>query len=186
MKKKFLIAFLLIGTLNLSGCFGSDNEENTEPKPESKAGIYVTAEFEIKKPDSWEVFQKKDFTSDVPPNTQAVIRSKQKNEIFIANVSVIKNFLPEGMTQKDYAKKIMESHRVALQNFEELDQAEDDNGIITLFQGKRAAGEPLLKFVQKITIKEKSAFIATASFITNEDEQVAKEAQEIARSLKVL
>ena len=80
----------------------------------------------------------------------------------------------------------MESHRQALQNFEELDQTEDEEGVTTFFQGKRAAGEPLLKFVQKIIIKEKMAFIGTASFIVNEDIQVAKEAQEIARSLKNL
>lgn len=186
MKKKLLIPLLLIGTLTLSGCFGGDEEGNTEPKPESPAGIYKTVEFQINKPDSWEIFQKKDFTSDVPPNTQVVMRSKQKNEIFIANVSVIKNFLPEGLSQKDYAKKIMESHRLALQNFEELDRTENEEGVTTLFQGKRAAEEPLLKFVQKIAIKNKTAFISTASFILNEDEQVTKEAQEIAESLKAL
>jgi hypothetical protein len=55
-----------------------------------------------------------------------------------------------------------------------------------MFQGKRNAGEPAIKFIQHTVVKDRTAFIATAAFITTEDDIVAQEAQDIAESLSAL
>lgn len=183
--KKITTLVMLLATLALSGCFGI-GEDAASTAQEVNNEIYKSNEFQIRVPSSWEVFQKRDFTSEVPQSTQIAIRSKRKNELFIANVTVTKNTLSQEMSAEDYGKKILQSQRIVLQNFEEIDIKTSNGGFTSMFQGKRNAGEPTIKFIQHTVVKDHTAFIATAAFITTEDDIVAQEAQDIAESLSAL
>lgn len=184
--KKITIALLLSSTLLLSGClgFGDDTPTVTTTPTTDTKGVYTNGELQIQSPDTWEVFEKRDFTTEVSGNTQVVLRSKKKNEIFITNVSVVKNLLPEGMTIGDYNKKLNEGSSAVLQNYKKLDEKEDNGKFITIFQGKRTTKDPLLKFVQVVTSKEKTILIATATSISSEDEIVIQEGQNIVQSIQ--
>lgn len=170
-------------SLLLTGCFGIGDEDTTQKE---NGNFYKTNEFEISVPESWDTIEPGDFTSEVPADTKIVLRNKIKNEIFIANINVVKNFLPEGVSEKDYIKKFAQSHAALLQNFQKFEEKETDQGAIFSFEGKRTASDPIIKFTQKIAIKEGKIFIATAAYINNEDEKIKKEADEIVQSLKAL
>ncbi|MEK7545153.1 MAG: hypothetical protein AAB551_03405 [Patescibacteria group bacterium] len=182
--KKIAITLLLASTLLLTGCLGFGEDAPVVTSTADQKGVYANGEFQAQFPETWEVFGKRDFTSEISSNTQTVFRSKKKNEVFIANVSVVKNILPEGMIIGDYSKKLNESSAAVLQNYKKLDEKDESGKMITIFQGKRSTKDPLLKFVQTIISKEKTILIATAAFITNEDEVVAQEAQNIAQSIQ--
>lgn len=183
--KKIITTLLLTSTLLLSGCFGFGEDTPAEIAPiENQKNLYNNGEFQIQSPENWEVFEKRDFTSEISSNTQVVFRSKKKNEVFIANISVVKNMLPEGMIMEDYSKKLNESSAAVLQNYKKLDGKDVTGKTIILFQGKRSTKDPLLKFVQVVISREKTILIATATFISNEDEIIAQEAQAIAESIR--
>ena len=179
--KKITITLLLLSMTVLSGCFGGDEE--VIPLQNG----YKTGEFQINTPEGWEIFTKNYFTSDIPKNTELILRSKKKDEVFIANINVTRNIVADDISSEDYAKKLLQSSSILFLNFKKINEKKiNQNGYLVAYQGKQKAGDPLLEFIQHVVVKDKKIFIATLAYNPADDEQVKKEAAEIISSLTAI
>ena len=191
MKK---INILLIGLLALTGCsFGGSTSTSTDNPEAATLQTFQADDYQMTIPKVWQITRKNEFTSDVPSNVSVVLQANRKNEVFVTNVNVVKNILGDNMSSLDYGKVVVENQKTVLQNFAEKSREEVDTTIagkkekilLAKFDGKRTATDPLLTFLQSYYIKDRTGYIITAAFVSNEDPSVQKEAEQILRSFSI-
>ncbi len=196
MKKSNLLSLsaCLIGLLAVSGCsFGSTTTTSTGNPEAATLQTFQADDYQITVPKVWEITRKNEFTGDIPTNVSVVLQANRKNELFVTNVNVTKNTLGDTISSLDYGKVVLENQKTVLQNFTEKSREEADTTIggkkekilITKFDGKRTATDPLLTFMQSYYVKDRMGYIITAAFVYNEDPSVQKEAEQIVRSLSI-
>ncbi len=186
MKK--LLSLLTLSTLFLANCGGSASEEAAGEQGKT---LYSGEGFEISAPQDWEIIEQKDFTANVPAETQVAFRNNEKSEIFTANVNVTKNILPEEITSINFAKSSVAKISQSLLSFEKLKEenyafADGENVINTLwieFQGKQSATSDIILFKQLFVVKGTTAFTATGALLPNENESIVKQIDEMLNSL---
>lgn len=190
MTKKIAFIPLLLMTLMLSGCFGEKEEKKVEDVTEK---TYETSTFSIKIPKEWEVIEKKDFTSEIPPETEVVFRNNIKHEEFTANVNVTHNLLTQDKSSLDYGKQIIANQKASLLDYKELNRQEieiqkgdqKEKTVLIFFEGKRLATDKLLRFMQIYGVKGRDAYIATAALRPDEDPGVSKALEKMLRSFSL-
>lgn len=185
MKK--LLSTLALTTLFFTNCSGDSEVETDDSQTKN---LYSGSGFEISVPLDWEILEAKDFTANVPPETQVAFRNNIKSEIFTANVNVTKNTLTEEISSIDFAKSSAAKVGQSLLSFEKLKEenyafADGDNEINTLwieFQGKQSATSDLIRFKQLFVVKGTTAFTVTGALLPSEDESIVKQIDEMLNS----
>lgn len=190
-----LILTLTTGLLLLSGCSFSSGTSvtGTNNPQDATMQTYETDDYQITVPKAWQITRKNEFTSDIPSNVSVALQANRKNEIFVTNVNITKNTLGEALSSLDYGKVVLENQKTVLQNFSEKGREESDttiNGkkqtiLLAKFNGKRSAADPLLTFFQAYYVDDRTGYIATAAYASNEDPSVQKEAEQIVRSFSI-
>lgn len=189
--KKFLLAPLLVSSLILSAC-GSD-ETTPETPTDNSTAIYETADFAITPPPNWSVIEQSEFTSDMPQDIAVAFRSNIKNEIFVANANIIQRKFQENISSADLAQKTIQSSKENLIGFIENGKQtvkvkvgdESVEGVITDFDAKRFAQDPIIKFKQLNVTSGKDGFTVTAAYLPTEDESVVNAATEMLNSFRL-
>lgn len=196
MKKLNIIGLCasFIGLVILSGCsFGSSSTSTSSGSDAATLQTFQADDYEITVPKVWEITRKNEFTSDIPANVSVVLQANRKNEVFVTNVNVVKNSLGDTLSSLDYGKVVLANQKTVLENFTEKSREEVDTTIagnkekvlIGKYQGKRTATDPLLGFIQAYYVKDRTGYIITASYVSNEDPSVQKEAEQIVRSFSI-
>lgn len=180
--KRFFLG-LLISLFLLTAC-GGNGDAKQPVQPESQK-VFETNEIVVEFPDGWEIVTQKDFTREIPIGTIVGFRNPIKNEVFISNLSVTKNDLPQETTASDYGKGLVNRHASTFLEFKEIERGETEASFFTHFEGKERADSEKKEFFQTIIVKEKTAFIATAAFLPDEKEDIRSALEAATKSLRV-
>ncbi|HAU39369.1 MAG: hypothetical protein UV80_C0014G0005 [Candidatus Peregrinibacteria bacterium GW2011_GWF2_43_17] len=185
MKKILALVALLIA---FSGC---SNEETTpEQGTNPTYYVYSTNSFSLEVPNDWEVISQ--FTSDYPTNTLVAFRNNIKEQDFLANVNIVGNTVGE-ISNGDYAIEMLKKHSETLIDYTLLEQKEVEifvGGQLTpayrnYFEGRNSPDTNTLKFIQVYAVKDGIGYIATASFLPNEDTFVTDTCVNMVESLEI-
>lgn len=190
--KKALSISLITSIFLLTGCFGSNDTIET---PEFAGfSTYNAPGFSISVPASWETIEPKDFTSDIPSQTQIIFRNNIKNDIFTANANVTKSILSSAMTTQEFAKSEISGNKSTLLNYQEISRnnehkiivgGEIHNTVMILFEGKENEQQPTLRITQTYAVNGADAYTITSAYLKDSDEILAENAQNIIKTFKV-
>ncbi len=185
---KLLKSFLLLSSLILFTACGSDSPES----PEESAGwkTFEGSSFSMKYPQDWEVLEKKDFTSNVPPSTVVAFRNNIKDDIFTANLNINVGEADEKLTAEDYAKSTKSKLKDSLVGFTEtktepVTLGEDLKGYELQFTGKKSSADPVINFRQIFIVNDGIGYTINAAYRQNEDESVVNFLNEMINSFSL-
>lgn len=173
------ISVIFITLITLASCGGGEI-----PTEEATSDMFTTENFSIRAPQDWEVLKNTDFPASVPKETIAVFKNKIKSHTFTANVNISQQEVNEGVTATDISKATKAKVKTSLLNYKELSESTDKEStkITTVFEGKKSASDPMLRFKQVYAVKNTTAITITAAYLTNEDESVVKMIDEMLDS----
>lgn len=188
MKK--LIISVLMGILLLSGCtISSDGNTTTSDNPIYYS--YGNDTYGVNVANDWEVIT--EFTSNYPQNTIAAFRNNVKNDQFIANVNIVANTIEEGLSNGDYALEMLQSHSESLIDYKLLEKKEINIIVegqvsptyMATFQGRNNIDSDLLQFAQVYGANNGFGYIATATYLPDEDQFAVETAIHMIESLEL-
>ncbi len=185
-----LLASLLLATISLSACGGSEEttEGETTESDENFYFTYETADFTMEVPDQWEIIDS--FTSEYPDDLRTAFKNNVQNSVFTANVTVMRTENTESETSYDFAQRMLADHKASLINYELLSQEvitlEVDGAAsktsLSKFEGKNESSGTLLNYMQVTLTNGSEAWIATASYRGGEDEFTIEELETMLKS----
>ena len=192
MKNKiWKLFFLLLIPLVFIGCSGGEEETPTAEDPTALAGkkVYETTDFSVTIPSEWEIIEKANFTSNVPPETVVAFRSNIKSDAFTANVNVAAKTLEEGVTLDDFAKGNYKNAQNSLVEFTEvLSDKQTISNVevyISEYEGKLSPADSIVHFRQLALVDGNTGYLITGGFLPNEDETVVKNVDEMLNSFRL-
>jgi hypothetical protein len=178
----------------LTGCFNTDSgtASNATP-PSDQTKVYNNNQFALSFPANWDVIQPNDFTSEIPRETQVVVRNNIKNDTFTANVNVVKNDLQTTLSNLDYAKEILNRQKTGLLDYKETKReivkvsvgGSDQETYYVEFEARLNSTEPVTKFIQSFGVKDKAGFIVMAAYSQNESDTVVTALTNVVKSFRV-
>lgn len=196
MNKKLIIS-LALASLAFTGCLsfdgGGTDTNNNQGLPTDSSKNYDNGQVSLQYPSNWELIEPKDFTSEIPKETQVVIRNNIKNENFTANINVVKNDLQVEKSALDYAKEVLNRQKTGL-----LDYKETKREIITAvmggssqetyyveFEARLNPSDPITKHFQTYGVKGQFGYIILGSASTAENSAVLDVLQTVVKGFKV-
>ncbi|MBU1151861.1 hypothetical protein KJ632_03495 [Patescibacteria group bacterium] len=191
--KKFL-ASMLAASFLLTGCFGSDDSAVVSSGEVLPGQIlYENSSFSIVAPESWDILERDDFTSNIPDQALVGFRNNIKSEVFTANLAITQKLLDSDISSTDFTKSMINKAETSLVGFTKLSEKSykipsGENPIetsLTTFEGKKGPSEPIVRFQQINVIKNRVAFTITAAYVPNEDENIVKTLEEMLNSFSL-
>ena len=79
MKRSILSLILVVSLFTFTGCFGSD--DSSDESQLQNFSVYNAPTFSISIPSQWQTIEPKDFSNDVPQETQIIFRDHIKSDI---------------------------------------------------------------------------------------------------------
>jgi hypothetical protein len=189
-----VISTLLLSMVMLGGCINLGGESSGATKTaDERSKLYDTTAYSITIPKDWEVIEKDDLTSDVPPETVIVFRNNVKNETYTANVNIVLNKLQEPLTTLEYAKRVANRQSSGLINFKESKKDHikitigdsQTETFYTLFEAKKTQDAKNIRYLQTYAVKGEDAYIVTGSVSPQENENMVQTVEEIVKSFKL-
>lgn len=194
MSKKILAASIIIPALLFSGCFSVGDGTTVEQGQTSDLlKTYNNNQFSFTFPGDWDVIEAKDFTTDIPRESQVVVRNNLKNDNFTANLNVVKNDLQTNTSSLDYAQSILNRQKSGLLDYRETKReiikitagGQDTETYYTEFQARLNQTDPVTNFIQTYAVKDKSGFIIMGSYAPQENTLVIQKLANSVKSFKV-
>jgi hypothetical protein len=192
MFKKSYIGILISSVFLLTGCFGGG--DSTDEGQLHNFSTFAAPAFSISVPQQWEVIEPKDFSKDIPNETQIIFRDNIQNDIFTPNANVTKRLLRTQATSVEFGKSVIQENKNTLLNYREISRDEEFNiviggqlqkSILIMFEGKQSEQEPTIRVVQTYAINGIDAYVATAAYLPDSSEILAENAKNIVKSFKV-
>lgn len=191
MKKftKLLIAIACLSLLN--GCLGIGEGSSSTTNLTVNTGeiLYKGSNLSVIIPNTWEVLEKDSFTTTIPAGTIVVFRNNTKDDIFTANVNISSRALKTDINSTDYAKETLINAKKNLIEFKELGKETltvgEEETYITKFEGRKSVQDPKLTFQQLFLVKNKVAYIVTAAYKQDEDENIVKSIEKMLHSFSL-
>lgn len=192
MKRTTLVLIIVISTFILTGCFGGDN--TSDQSQLQNFSVYNAPTFSINFPNQWQTIEPKDFSKEVPNETQIIFRDNIQSDIFTANANVTKRILTQPMSSLNYGKAMMNENKGSLLNFKEISRDEEFNIVIggqmqktllILFEGKENEAQPTIRIIQTYAVNGSDAYTITAAYLPDTLELQAENAKNIVKSFKV-
>jgi hypothetical protein len=191
--KKLIILSTLVSLITFTGCFGSSNDTSgtTDLK---NFKTYKASTFAISVPNAWEIIEAKDFSKEIPIETQVIFRNNIKSDVFTENANVTKKILKTGMSSADFAKSEILENQKSLVNYKEIARDTEFNvliggqmqkSILMMFEGKENAQDPLIRLIQVYAVNGVDAYTATAAYKSDADGVTTENARSIVKSFKV-
>ncbi|MFC1809946.1 hypothetical protein ACFLZH_00430 [Patescibacteria group bacterium] len=192
--KKSLIIYLLGAVFLLTGCFGGGEDTLPEIPVFEGFSTYNASTFAISIPDAWEVIEPRDFTEDIPAQTQIIFKDNVKSDRFTTNANITKQLLNYPMTSLEFGRSEIAGNKTTLLNYREISRNDEfklivgdklHNTAYILFEGKQSEGQPTLRIVQTFAVNGADAYTVTVAYLKNGDELVAEIAGNIIETFKV-
>lgn len=192
MKRAILSLMLIVSLFVFTGCFGGDN--SSESVQLQNFSVYNAPTFSMSIPNQWQTIEPKDFSSDVPRETQIIFRDHIQSDIFTSNANVTKRILTQATNSLNYGKSMMRENKGSLLNFKEISRDEEFNivtggqiqeTLLVLFEGKENEAEPTIRIVQTYAVNGSDAYTITAAYLPDSLELQSENAKNIVKSFKV-
>lgn len=193
-KTAFIIGLSTFTVLVLSACsFGGNTNPKVTVDEKSRRIDDSAYAFNVIIPREWDIIEKKDFTKEVPANTEIAFRNNIKNEDFTANVSILKNPLQKTRETLEYAKQVIAAEKTGLYNYKEIKRDTYQISIannkadtyITYFEGAQNPTDDVVKYVQTYAVQGNNAYVVTGSYSTKESDTNAKVVEAIIKSFSL-
>jgi hypothetical protein len=192
--KKSLILITIASLFLLTGCF--EGEETVVDSGEELQNFktYTAPSFSVGIPNQWEIIEPKDFSSDIPSETQVIFRDNIKSDIFTPNANVAKVLLGQQTSSYDFARNEISKNRNSLLNYNEISRDEEFNIVIggqmtktvlILFEGKLGEADPKVRMTQVFAVNGADAYSVTAAYRADSSELVSTAAKNIVKSFKI-
>ncbi len=175
---KVQVASLFIFTaLFMSACgAGSGDNASIGDSEEPYFYEYKTAEYHIDVPNEWEVLNA--FPSDYPLETRVAFRNPNKEQDFVANVNIIREYGENTLSNVDLSQLKLKGHEAKLIGYKLISQEEinlalgndESASLLNTFSGKLETNNERVQFMQSYLNKGDTRWTVTASFSPNEDE----------------
>ncbi len=199
MKRIAIFLAVTAALLAFTGCFGPDTSGSSSSSGTEQAGpsaelkSYDNGEIFITFPSNWEIIQPKDFTSEVPEETQVVIRNNVKNETYTANTNVVKNIIRQGTSTIDYAKDVLSRQKNGLIGYRELSRdlvniqigGQNVETYRVVFEAKLNPEDPTLRFEQTYGVKGTSGYIILGATSLQETTTVVNSVSDTVKSFRI-
>ena len=191
--KKLIILTLAASLLSFTGCFGSGGDSGTTTDLKNFR-TYKASTFSISVPATWETIEAKDFSKDVPIETQVIFRNNLRSNVFTENANVTKKILTSPLSAFDYAKSEVIENINSLINYKEISRDEEFNilvggkmqkTILILFEGKEDAQQSTIRILQVYAVNSTDAYTATAAYKSDADSLTIENGKNIIKSFKV-
>lgn len=192
MFKKIALIFSLISLVSLTGCFGGSDE--TEETDLENYKTYNAPSFSVSLPQNWEIIEPNEFSDEIPPETQVVLRDNIISEVFTTNANITKELLAAPTTSYDYAKASINENKATLLNYKEISRDDEFNVLVNgemertaliMFEGKPLETDPTLRLIQTYAVNGTDAYTITAAYLKTADEFTVETAKNIVKSFKV-
>lgn len=177
MNKKSTILILAITSLLFTGCGDSEPTENPNDPGLGKIS-YETADFFIFAPEDWEILEKNDLPSDAPAEFIVAFKNNVKHDIFTASVGITKDTFANKITSEDFMIKSRPEIENAIVGYNEISA----EGSTLVFEGKKSATAPNIRFKAIYIMNEKVGYTLTAAYVPDEDESVVNMTEEMLNS----
>lgn len=192
--KKSLIIYLLGVVFLLTGCFGGNGDTLPEVPEFEGFSTYNASTFSISIPNAWEIIEPRDFTEDIPAQTQIIFKDNVKSDRFTANANITKQLLNAPMTSLEFARSEISGHKSTLLNYREISRNGEfkvivgdkfHNTVYILFEGKQSEEQPTIRIVQTFAVNGADAYTITSAYLKNGDELAAEVAGKIIETFRV-
>jgi len=193
MKRKVSILVILFSLFAFTGCFDNNNPENTTSQLKNFT-TYNAPNFSISIPNQWQIIEPKDFSSEIPKETQIIFRDNIQSSSFTANANVTKRILTKPISSLEYGKQVLNENKKSLLNFKEISRDEEFNIIIggqtqktlfVLFEGKENEVKPTIRIAQTYAVNSSDAYTITAAYLPESLELQSETASNIVKSFKI-
>ncbi|MFC1655414.1 hypothetical protein ACFL3C_00955 [Patescibacteria group bacterium] len=193
MFKKSLL-LLPAALLVFTGCFGG-GEDTSEDGQLQNFTTFESTTFSISKPQQWKVIEPKDFSNDIPSETQIIFRNNVLDDRFTANANVTKKILKSPMSSYEFGRSEISETKNTLLNYKEISRDEEFNlvvsgqmqkSILIMFEGKQTEAEPTIRIVQVYAVNGTDAYTATSAYLLEADDAAVDNAKNIVKSFKIL
>lgn len=196
MKKTILFLMIVLSILLFGGCFSVDDNGasgGTQSQNNDLTKTYSTNQFSFIYPQDWDLIEPKDFTSEIPAETQVVVRNNIKNDTFTANINVVKNDLQANKSTLDYAKEVLNRQKTGLLDYKETKRdlikiqigGQEQETYYTEFEARLNSTEPVTRFFQTYAVKDKSGYVIMGASSLQENTAIINKLQKATLSLKV-
>ena len=187
LKKIFLSGLAGLVLLTLGGC-GSDDVSDTSG--DLTVQHYDGVTFSIDVPRDWEVIERNNMPSSIPPETVVAFRNNVKNSFFVASVIVARFVADKPLSNADFATFMMQKHRDTAYDFTELGREtvtlrvgdENVETMIFSFQGRDGFDGDLTVFRETYLVSNDHSYIVTAAHGQSEDESVVIQLEDALKS----
>jgi len=184
MKKIVKLCLFFVLMLNLSACFGDDQETVNE-----KTKIFTDANFTIDYPTSWIVKTRQDFGAEIPQETVVTFSKSEPRDGYRTTISVVNDVVPPQTSSLDYAKANINNAVSGIINFEKIEERdleiEKDATKLLIFTGKSDLNAKTLKYVQMYLVKGELGYTITASDLLDIEENDFTILQDLVTSFRI-
>ncbi|MCD6109228.1 hypothetical protein J7J83_00480 [bacterium] len=193
MRRTILSLIILTSVFTFTGCFDSNDNADTTNRLKNFI-VYKAPTFSISIPNQWQTIEPKDFTSNIPKETQIIFRDNIQNSTFTTNANVTKRILSRATNSLNYGKEIMAENKQTLLNFREISRDEDFNiaiggqmqkSLFVLFEGKENEVEPTIRIAQTYAVNSSDAYTVTVAYLPDTSDLQAETSKNIVKSFKV-
>lgn len=196
MKKTILFLSIILTTTFLGGCFSfedGNSAEGTQSQNNDLTKTYSNNQFSFTYPQEWDLIERKDFTSEIPAETQVVVRNNLKNDSFTANINIVKNTIQNEKSTLDYAKEVLNRQKTGLLDYKETKReiikisigGSDQETYYTEFEARLNSTEPITKFFQTYGVKGQNGFVIMGASSTQENSSTINKLQKAVLSFKI-
>lgn len=112
----------------------------------------------------------------------------------VTNLNIVKKELAEKISSLELMQSMLENYRTQLTNFQEINQKEitlvnqetQDQTLLILFSGQAIENGKSLKFLQTGLVKDKTAYLITATLPENQNEETFEITKGILQSFNLI
>ncbi|MBT4917326.1 hypothetical protein HN709_04110 [Candidatus Peregrinibacteria bacterium] len=179
MKAKIIGTILtLLTPIILTGCFGEEAPTSNSADPGPGKVTYESESYFIFVPEDWEIIERKDLPSDAPAEFQVAFKNNVKHDIFTASTGITLDLFMNEISSEDFMINSKAEIKNAVVDYVEISA----EGNILVFEGKKSAIEPIIRFKTIYIMSEKVGYTITAAYVPDEDESVVNMTEEMLNS----
>lgn len=195
MKKITIYILFLVSLFAFSGCLGStDNNGSTSVTQDLSIKAYETSDFSINIPRDWEIIEKADMRSDIPPEVRVMFLNNIKDPFYTASIVITSQALDIEYNNLDFAKLMVDKHKDTVNDFAELSREsinlEYANGdsvesMLLKFQGRETYDSDLINVQETYFVDSKTVYTITSGYAPYEDAGVIVQLTAALKSFQI-
>lgn len=179
MKKIIVYILFLVSLVALTGCLGSTSSSGTTSLTQDLSiKAYEISDFSINIPRDWEIIEKADMRSDIPPEVRVIFLNNVKDPFYTASIVITSQALDIEYNNLDFAKLMVDKHKDTVNDFAELGResiqlknakGENVESMLLKFQGRETYDSDLINVQETYFVNGKTVYTVTSGYAPYED-----------------